>query len=73
MPAVELLYVQVDVPVAPGTVVQETVRPVFGVITEVKETSPVNPRLATVIAEVVEDPDKKETVVIVVASLKVGA
>lgn len=73
VPAVELLYVHVDVPAAPGTVVHETVKAVLGVIREVKETIPVKPRLVTVIVEVVEDPDKKERLLVMVASLKVGA
>ncbi len=63
----------VDTPIAPGTVVQETISPVLGIMKGVNETSPVKPpRLVTVIVEVVEDPAAKETVLVAVASLKSG-
>ncbi len=57
----------------PATVVQETVKPVGGIMKEVNDTSPVKPRrLVTVIAEVVGVPAAKETVVVAVVSLKSG-
>ncbi len=72
VPAVELVYVHVDVPVAPGAEVQETAKPVPGIVKEANETLPVKPRLVTVMVEVVEDPDAKETVFVALASLKSG-
>ncbi len=70
MPAVELVYVQVEIPIAPVTVVHETVKPVLGTMNEVKDTSPVKPsRLVTVIVEVV-DPAANDTVLDAVVSLK---
>ncbi len=62
----------VEVPMEPGTVVQETVKPVGGITKEVNDTSPVKPRrLVTVIAEVVV-PAAKETVLEAVVNLKSG-
>jgi len=72
VPAVELVYVHVEVPAALETVLQDTVKPVLGSIKEENETSPVKPRLVTVMVEVVEDPAPKATVLAAVVSLKSG-
>jgi len=65
--------VHVDVPTAPGTVVQETVKPVAGIMKEANETSPVKlRRLVTAIMEVVEDPAGKETMLAAGLILKSG-
>jgi hypothetical protein len=61
------------VPMAPVTVLQETVKPVLGMTKEVNETSPVNPRrLVTVIVEVVGDPAANDTMLDDCVSLKSG-
>jgi hypothetical protein len=58
---------------APVTVVHETVRPVLGIMKEVKDTSPVKPRrLVTVIVEVVGDPAANDTMLDAGVSLKSG-
>lgn len=63
----------VEVPIAPFTVGQETVKPVLGIMKEVNDTAPVKPkRLVTVIVEVAEEPAAKETVFVAVVSLKSG-
>jgi len=72
VPAVEPVYVHVADPAAPETVVQDTIKPVLGLIKEENETSPVKPRLVTVMVEVVEDPAPKATVLVAVVSLKSG-
>ena len=51
MPAVELVYVHVEVAVALETALQDTVKPVLGSIKEENETSPVKPRLVTVMVD----------------------
>ncbi len=72
VPGVELVYVQVDTPIAPATVVHETIKPVLGIVNEVKDTSPEKPsRLVTVIVEVV-DPAANDTVLDAGVSLKSG-
>jgi hypothetical protein len=73
VPVVELVYVHVDVPAALETLLHDTVKPVLGVIKEENETSPVKPKLVTVIVEVVENPAPKERLVETVVSLKSGA